>query len=154
MRGPASLPCGRARTAPVNHVCLLRMSSLPSYTSNFYYSASTATSIRVVRIKSLAKTADLVFFASNIALWSIIEEGIGILACSLATLKPLLSKYFKQDSTNGRDSNRSHSSIVDDSGQRRGGTPFRIRDIYSSRAEQDLMELQLVLGLGTVTAAV
>ena len=49
---------------------------------------------------------------------------------SLATLKPLLSKYFKQHSTNHSGSNRYDSQSLMKSSRRRSDMPFRNMDIY------------------------
>ncbi|ORX92058.1 hypothetical protein BCR34DRAFT_435372, partial [Clohesyomyces aquaticus] len=51
--------------------------------------ASTATLVRLKYIPSYAASSDYLYGLGPVALWSIIESGLGIIAGSLATLRPV-----------------------------------------------------------------
>ncbi|KAH6611074.1 hypothetical protein Trco_001094 [Trichoderma cornu-damae] len=52
--------------------------------------ASIATLIRIKYLSALEDTDDLLFSATQVMLWTIIEPGVAIVASSLATIRPLL----------------------------------------------------------------
>ncbi|UKZ83538.1 hypothetical protein TrVFT333_011347 [Trichoderma virens FT-333] len=52
--------------------------------------ASIATLIRIKFLGSLQDTDDLLFSATDVMIWTIIEPGVAIVASSLATIRPLL----------------------------------------------------------------
>ncbi|KAL7962439.1 hypothetical protein V8C34DRAFT_183537 [Trichoderma compactum] len=52
--------------------------------------ASIATLIRIKYLSSLQDTNDLLFSATDVMIWTIIEPGVAIVASSLATIRPLL----------------------------------------------------------------
>lgn len=54
------------------------------------HSASTATIVRIGYLPYYSIAEDYLYNVSQIAIWSIIESGIGIIAGSMATLRPLL----------------------------------------------------------------
>jgi len=56
--------------------------------------ASTASLIRIPYVITLSQTQDFLWATVNVVIWSSIEPGLGITAISLATLRPLLRKYF------------------------------------------------------------
>ncbi|APA14512.1 hypothetical protein sscle_13g092820 [Sclerotinia sclerotiorum 1980 UF-70] len=56
--------------------------------------ASTATIIRIPYLHDLSNIADFLFATVDIAIWSTAETGIGITACSVATLRPLFRSFF------------------------------------------------------------
>ncbi|KAF4985279.1 hypothetical protein FDECE_16681 [Fusarium decemcellulare] len=62
--------------------------------------ASVATIIRFPYVKYYTKLDDYLYHCANIVLWSIVESGIGITACSLPALKRLLRDRFQFDSSN------------------------------------------------------
>ncbi|KAH9215291.1 hypothetical protein DL95DRAFT_501232 [Leptodontidium sp. 2 PMI_412] len=102
--------------------------------------ASTATIVRVLYIKNVGASANFLTGATNILLWSIAEEGVGIIASSLATFKPLFTKYFNWNSTIGSQSRRSHFRIMDGQGQEEHVAQSKA--MRKCRVDQDLMELQ------------
>ncbi|RFU71754.1 integral membrane family [Trichoderma arundinaceum] len=53
-------------------------------------SASIATLIRIKYLSVLQDTDDLLFSATQVMIWTIIEPGVAIVASSLATIRPLL----------------------------------------------------------------
>jgi hypothetical protein len=63
------------------------------------FSASCATIIRLRYLSLYADPAEFMFGTGKIGLWSVIEEGIGIIAGSLPALRPLLSHPFISRST-------------------------------------------------------
>jgi len=56
--------------------------------------ASTATLVRLKFIPAYSNVNDYLYGLADIALWSVVEIGLGIIAGSIATLKPLLNKVF------------------------------------------------------------
>ncbi|KAF2495000.1 hypothetical protein BU16DRAFT_562621 [Lophium mytilinum] len=56
--------------------------------------ASTATLIRLKAIPSYRNANDYLYGIAEIAIWSTVEIGLGIIAGSVATLKPLFNKVF------------------------------------------------------------
>ncbi|KAL7931134.1 hypothetical protein V8C35DRAFT_117024 [Trichoderma chlorosporum] len=52
--------------------------------------ASVATLIRIKYLSSLQDTSDLLFSATDVMIWTLIEPGVAIIASSLATIRPLL----------------------------------------------------------------
>lgn len=50
--------------------------------------------IRVPYIKVLSLTDDFLFATTDVAVWSTIESGLGIIACGGATLRPLFKKFY------------------------------------------------------------
>ncbi|KAJ4856261.1 hypothetical protein T069G_09629 [Trichoderma breve] len=55
--------------------------------------ASIATLIRIKYLSSLQDTSDLLFSATDVMIWTIIEPGVAIVASSLATIRPLLRAW-------------------------------------------------------------
>ncbi|KAG9242572.1 hypothetical protein BJ878DRAFT_388800, partial [Calycina marina] len=60
--------------------------------------ASTATVIRFPYVASLADTTDFLYATVDLAIWSIVETGLGLIACSAATLRPLARTLFANTS--------------------------------------------------------
>ncbi|KAF5868029.1 putative integral membrane protein [Botrytis fragariae] len=58
--------------------------------------AGIATIIRIPFIKDLPITNDFLYVTTDIAIWSTIEPGLGIIAFSGATLRPLLRLFFPE----------------------------------------------------------
>ncbi|TGO11588.1 hypothetical protein BTUL_0106g00270 [Botrytis tulipae] len=58
--------------------------------------AGIATTIRIPFIKDLPITNDFLYATTDIAIWSTIEPGLGIIAFSGATLRPLLRLFFPE----------------------------------------------------------
>jgi len=56
--------------------------------------ASTATLIRLKTIPAYRNANDYLYGIAEIAIWSVVEIGLGIIAGSVATLKPLFNKIF------------------------------------------------------------
>lgn len=61
-------------------------------------SAGIATMIRVPYIKVLGLTDDFLFATADVAIWSIIEPGLGIVATAAATLRPLFRRFYSLSS--------------------------------------------------------
>ncbi|PVH99552.1 hypothetical protein DM02DRAFT_672590 [Periconia macrospinosa] len=51
---------------------------------------STATLVRMAYIHTLSNGPDFLYATTDVGIWSTVELGIGITACSIATLRPLL----------------------------------------------------------------
>lgn len=58
------------------------------------HSASSATIVRIVYIRSLTETKDYSWEAINLVKWSMVEPAIAITAANIATLRPLLNTVF------------------------------------------------------------
>ncbi|KAH6671296.1 hypothetical protein B0J14DRAFT_456764, partial [Halenospora varia] len=56
--------------------------------------AGLATMVRVPYIKTLAITDDWLYYTTDVAIWSTIEPGLGLIAVAGATLRPLFRKFF------------------------------------------------------------
>lgn len=61
------------------------------------FRASASTVIRIPYIYSIRDNNDPLFIFTDLAIWSIIENGLGLSAVSLATLRPLFKKIFSKD---------------------------------------------------------
>ncbi|XMA16452.1 hypothetical protein WAI453_009243 [Rhynchosporium graminicola] len=59
--------------------------------------ASTATIFRIPYVKGLANEADFLYATTDVAIWSIVETGIGIFASACATLRPLFRDFFQRN---------------------------------------------------------
>lgn len=57
-------------------------------------SASSATVIRIPYISGMGNMGDFLWATTDVAIWSIVEVGIGITASSAATLRPLFRAFF------------------------------------------------------------
>jgi hypothetical protein len=60
------------------------------------YSGSIATVIRIPFIHQLAHTTDFLFDNTDVAIWSTVEPGMGIVAFSLACLRPLFRSIYQR----------------------------------------------------------
>jgi hypothetical protein len=69
------------------------------------YSAGVATLIRIPYIQVLAITDDFLFATVDVAIWSAVEPGVGIIAAAALALRPLFKKFYGL-SING--ANRAH----------------------------------------------
>ncbi|KAB8299059.1 hypothetical protein EYC80_001184 [Monilinia laxa] len=56
--------------------------------------AGVATLVRIPLIKNLTRADDFLYATADVAIWSTIEPGLGIIAFSGATLRPLLRYFF------------------------------------------------------------
>jgi hypothetical protein len=72
--------------------------------------ASVATIIRIPYVKDLANQADFLYATTDVAIWSTAETGIGLAACSFATLRPLFRSFFLRSKLLGGSSTRGKSS--------------------------------------------
>ncbi|PVH82384.1 hypothetical protein DL98DRAFT_388808, partial [Cadophora sp. DSE1049] len=72
--------------------------------------ASIATIIRIPYVKDLANQADFLYATTDVAIWSTAETGIGLAACSFATLRPLFRSFFLRSKLFGGSSSRGKSS--------------------------------------------
>lgn len=64
-------------------------------------SASSAVIIRIPWVHTFEEINDFLYATVEIAIWSNIETGLGISAGSLATLRPLLRRFFPRSSRDG-----------------------------------------------------
>ncbi|KUJ17169.1 uncharacterized protein LY89DRAFT_73041 [Mollisia scopiformis] len=71
--------------------------------------ASVATIIRIPYVKDLANAADFLYATTDVAIWSTAETGIGIAACSFATIRPLFRNFFLRSRLLGGSSSRGNS---------------------------------------------
>lgn len=61
-------------------------------------SAGVATMIRIPYIKVLAITDDFLFATTDVAVWSTVEPGLGLVAAGGATLRPLFRSFYNLSS--------------------------------------------------------
>ncbi|RAL62929.1 hypothetical protein DID88_004770 [Monilinia fructigena] len=66
--------------------------------------ASTATIVRIPYLHDLSNIEDFLFATVDVAIWSTTETGIGITACSVATLRPLFRSFFARSKLFGSSS--------------------------------------------------
>ncbi|KAI9647612.1 hypothetical protein NHQ30_003997 [Ciborinia camelliae] len=66
--------------------------------------ASSATIIRIPYLSDLSNISDFLCATVDVAIWSTTETGIGITACSVATLRPLFRNFFQRSKLFGRSS--------------------------------------------------
>jgi len=83
--------------------------------------ASTATLVRLKAIPSYRNTTDHLYGICEIAIWSVVEIGFGIIAGSIATLKPLFNKIFG--------STTDPNSYANDRTSRPFPGSYRLRDV-------------------------
>lgn len=72
---------------------LVSIRILHSYKANIL-SASTATIVRIVYIRSLTLTDDYSWEGINLVKWSLVEPAIAITAMNIATLRPMFKNFF------------------------------------------------------------
>ncbi|KAM3076819.1 hypothetical protein ACMFMG_003713 [Clarireedia jacksonii] len=68
--------------------------------------ASSATIVRFPYLHTLNDVNDFLYSTSDVAIWSTVETGIGITASAVATLRPLLNKFFGGSTVNESEGNR------------------------------------------------
>lgn len=114
-------------------------------------SASTATLVRLRYLFSYNDPSDYLYNIANIAIWSIIESGTGLIAGSLPALRPLL-KYvpFLGGESGAGSSDRTKSAGVKASASG-GGITFR-RSRHTSRHKLDVLNPNPGGGLTTCEA--
>jgi hypothetical protein len=56
------------------------------------YRASTATLVRIPYVWQLTHSVDFLYVFTDFTIWSTVENGVGIIASSIATLRPLFRK--------------------------------------------------------------
>lgn len=83
--------------------------------------ASTATIVRIPYVRKLTLSGDFMYEFTDLVIWSAAENGLGLIAASIATLRPLVRAFF---------------------GGTRVGTPsHQRRSIYSWR-RSDVVEIR------------
>jgi hypothetical protein len=115
------------------------------------YSGSIATVIRIPFIHQLAQTTDFLFDNTNVSIWSTVEPGMGIVAFSLACLRPLFRSIYQRSTHLGSIhtttfpestsrpryvSNRSHNHLEDEPVPKMYANSIHVTtviDTYSSR---------------------
>ncbi|EAA33496.1 hypothetical protein GE21DRAFT_5286 [Neurospora crassa] len=89
--------------------------------------ASTATIVRIPYVKDLGNQADFLWATSDVAIWSTAETGIGLVASSLATLRPLLRLFLTKsqlgESTSGGLGTQQFGATTNANGYIRSRTP-------------------------------
>lgn len=80
-------------------------------TTIIYYSASTATIVRIRYLHALADVKDFLYTQTDVAIWSDIETGLAIIISATATLQPLVRKWFGEDLSDGRDDRHDRHEI-------------------------------------------
>ncbi|KAM3070569.1 hypothetical protein ACMFMF_008022 [Clarireedia jacksonii] len=70
--------------------------------------ASSATIVRIPYLHTLNDVNDFLYSTTGVAIWSTVETGIGITASSVATLRPLLQKFFGLESMGPRGQSESN----------------------------------------------
>ncbi|PMD23437.1 hypothetical protein NA56DRAFT_701730 [Hyaloscypha hepaticicola] len=108
--------------------------------------ASTATIVRFPYIKGLSNSADFLYATTDVAIWSTCETGIGIVASSIATLRPLFRTFFSRSRLLGGSTSQGGTNPWPASGNgyirsRNGAEEFGLRsDIGKSRGVTTLVE--------------
>lgn len=86
----------------------------PRHSSDNLFSASSATIVRIIYIRSLTETPDYTWEGINLAKWTLVEPAIGITAASIATLRPLFARWLSS-SSGRKKKNISSSRLSEDS---------------------------------------
>jgi hypothetical protein len=113
------------------------------------FSASTATIVRLVYVKSLTDTDDYSWEGINLVKWSMVEPAIAITAMNIATLRPMFKNFFhfastkKLDSTVDSEEGRSSDDSQNSQKRYRGHANYVNANEYS-------MEFAQLLGLSRV----
>ncbi|KAG9241494.1 hypothetical protein BJ878DRAFT_225320 [Calycina marina] len=91
---------------------------------------SVATIVRIPFIQALATTLDFLFANVDVSIWSTIEPGVGITACSLATLKPLFSRFLARSRLLGSSTKMTSQGWT--------GTPSASKGYYRSQGNDNM----------------
>ncbi|KAM3086189.1 hypothetical protein ACMFMF_000144 [Clarireedia jacksonii] len=82
--------------------------------------ASIATITRIPFLRDLANTSDYLYSVTNVIILSVVEMAVGIIACCLATLKPLLRSFLDwSDTSLGGSTGHRGSRMIDGLSTRR-----------------------------------
>lgn len=106
-------------------------------------SASTATIVRIVYVKSLAATDDYSWEGINLAKWSMIEPAIAITAMNIATLRPMFKNVL-------RFASKSFDSNDEEAKRPSGESRTALRSRNSVSAKDYSVEFAELLGLSRV----
>ncbi|KAH8683351.1 hypothetical protein BGZ60DRAFT_217876 [Tricladium varicosporioides] len=105
---------------------------------------STATIVRIPYINQLSQ-GDFLYSTSDVAIWSTVEPGIGIVASSMATLRPLFRTFFARSKLFGsRSTPAPPSGSLPWPGSNR---PTRGNYFRSGSKSNGVVDEELVLGL-------
>jgi hypothetical protein len=103
--------------------------------------------IRVPYIKVLALTDDFLFATTDVAIWSTIEPGLGIVAAAGATLRPLFRTFYSLTTQRSQQKSQ-HASRVGYLQQQSASRPS-VRHTKSASSISDDIEMK-----GTTTTSV
>jgi hypothetical protein len=108
-------------------------------------SASTATIIRFPFVNGLTDTADFLYATTDVAIWSLVESGLGITASSAATLRPLFRTFLSRSRLFGPSTRDEYPS---------GGWSNNPSRGYSRRTGNGDINLRSDLAKGSITTTV
>jgi hypothetical protein len=114
-----------------------------------FSSASTATIVRIVYIKSLTDTDDYSWEGINLVKWSMVEPAIAITAMNIATLRPMFNNFFHFASSKRLDSTVDSEEGRSSDDSQFSQTRFRGHANYVNANEYSVEFAQL-LGLSRV----
>ncbi|ETS73695.1 hypothetical protein PFICI_14641 [Pestalotiopsis fici W106-1] len=101
--------------------------------------ASTATIVRCFYIKDMLNGQDFLWATTNFAIWSTVEPGVGIIATSIATLRPILRGFLALFGISTTSRSRA--------------TPWTPSRGYIKTDDQSISNLRPDIGASTSTAA-
>ncbi|TVY34859.1 hypothetical protein LSUB1_G005407 [Lachnellula subtilissima] len=102
--------------------------------------AGIAAMIRIPYIKVLGLTQDFLFNTIDIAIWSTVEPGLGIIAASAATLRPLFRNFYSLSTRTSQSQKPSHPAAG--RGYLQQSTQHEHQRSKSASTVSDHMELQ------------
>ncbi|PMD39939.1 hypothetical protein L207DRAFT_428221, partial [Hyaloscypha variabilis F] len=108
--------------------------------------AGIATMIRIPYIKVLAITDDFLFATTDVAIWSTVEPGLGLMAAGGATLRPLFRSFYNL-STNRRSITHPYLPSHPQSRMKSRSSPSSLGGQESIRLRNDIVDPR-----GTVTS--
>ncbi|OJD30167.1 uncharacterized protein BKCO1_6500024 [Diplodia corticola] len=112
---------------------------------------STATLIRMPYIKGFSATHDFLYESTDIAIWSTIEPGIGMIAACIATLRPLLQHVLHRSGLSTPDKATNYASYGNGPSTHRSGAGYERSNSYSHH--MDTLRPDTITG-GTATVIV
>ena len=122
------------------------------------YRASTATIARIPYVKSLNNTSDFLYATTEVAIWSMVELGLGMTAANCAVLRPLFRRFLPSlgfMTSGGRSTGASNlGKGVSLGGTRQDTTGTKGEKRTSVRNDElELGDVQHGKGFGTLTSA-
>lgn len=130
-------------------------------TSSFLtnYRAGIAALVRIPSIRILGTTPDFLYNITDIAIWSTVEPGLGIVAASAATLRPLFRNFFSLTNPSSYPQTSTHAATLSRAGYVQQSnlhdvSSTALKNTESTSSLADNIELQRKTHVTTTTTSV